>query len=145
MRKTISHAGLWWNASLDGDNRYMGGQRECEEIRDSREILVLYSYIYIIFFLSNLLIFLLNNIHYTIVYWVKIVLYSLCLIVCNVSGNVSMATRNHSTNGAYTRSGHIKTAPGIGLRTGTRHISVSPRLIFCLEYVLASRISCLFL
>ena len=109
-----------------------------QDIRDSREILNLYSYIYI-FYLSNLLIFLLNNVHYTIVYWVKIALYSLCLIVCKVSGSVTMATRNHSTNGAHTRSGHIKTALGIGLRTRPRLISVSPRYIFCLEYLSASR------
>ena len=38
MRKTISHAVLWWNASVDGDNRYIDGRREYEEIRDSREI-----------------------------------------------------------------------------------------------------------
>ena len=68
MRETISHAGLWWNASLDGDSRYMDGRRECEDIGDSREILNLYSpmYIYIIY-LSYLLTFLLNNGHYTIV------------------------------------------------------------------------------
>ena len=45
----------------------MDGRRECEEIRDSREILDLYRNINI-FDLSNLLIFLLNNVHYTIVY-----------------------------------------------------------------------------
>ena len=39
-----------------------------------------------------------------------------------------MVNRNHSTNGAYRRRGHIKTALGIGLRT--RLISVSPRYIF---------------
>ena len=126
----------------------MDSHGECEEIRDGREILdwCRYVYIYIyIFYLSDLLIFLLNKVHYTIVYWVKIVLYSLCLIVCKVSGNVSMATRNHSENGAYTRSGHIKTALGIGLRTRPRLISVSPRYIVFLEYISASRISCLFL
>ena len=71
-------------------------------------------------------------------------LYSLCLIVCNVSGSVTMATRNHFTIGAHTRSGHIKTTIGIGLRTRPRLISVSPGYIFCLEYVSASRIPSLF-
>ena len=55
-----------------------------------------------------------------------------------------MVTRNHSTNGAYRRRGHIKTALGVGLRTRPRLISVSPRYIFCLEYVSASRIASLF-
>ena len=74
------------------------------------ERFLIYIAIYVyIFYLSNLLIFLLNKVHYTIVLIVKILLYSLCLIVCNVSGSVANATRNHSTNGAYTRSGHIKT------------------------------------
>ena len=148
MRKTISHAGLQWSASLDGYNRYMDGRRECEEIMDSWDILDVYWYIYIyiyIYYLSNLLIFQFNNIHYTIVYWLKIVLYSLRLIVCNVSGSVAMATRNHSTNGAHSRSGHIKTVLGIGLRTRPRLISVSPRFIVCMKYISASRISSLFL
>ena len=61
-------------------------------------------------------------------------LYSLCLIVCNVSGSVAMTARNQSTNGAHTRSAHINTALGIGLQTRHRLISVSPRYIFCLEY-----------
>ena len=104
----------------------MDGRREYEEIRDSREILDLYSNMYI-YYLSNLLIFLLNNAYYTIVYLVKILLYSICLIVCNVSGSVVMTTLNQSTNGAYTRSGHIKTALGIGLRTRPRLISVNRR------------------
>ena len=94
----------------------MDGRRECEKIIDSREILYLYSYMYI-YYLFNLLLFLLNNAYYTIVYLVNILFYSICLIVCNVSGSVVMSTLNHSTNGAYTRSGHIKTALGIGLRT----------------------------
>ena len=144
MLKTISHAVLVWSASVDGDNTYMDGRRECEEIRDNREILVWYSYIYI-FFLSNLLIFLLNNVHYTIVYWVQIYLYPLCLIVCNVIWCVARANRNHSTIGTHTRSGHIKTALGIGLRTGPQLISLNPRYIFFLEYVSASRIPRLFL
>ena len=54
-----------------------------------------------------------------------------------------MATRNHSTNGAHTLSEHIQTALGIGLRTRPRLISVSPRYIFCLEYLSASRIASL--
>ena len=56
-----------------------------------------------------------------------------------------MATRNHSTIGARTRSGHIKSALGIGLRTRPRLISVSPRYVFCLEYLSASRIASFFL
>ena len=95
------------------------------------------------YYLSNLLIFLLNNVHYTIVYRVKISLNYLCLIVCNVNGSVAMATRNHSTNGAYTRSGHIKAALGIGLRTRLRLISISTLYIYCLEYVSASRVASL--
>ena len=47
MRKTISHARLYRNASLDGDNRYMDGRREWEDIRDSREIIDLFGYRYI--------------------------------------------------------------------------------------------------
>ena len=36
----------------------MDGRSECEEIRDSREVFDLYSYIYIyLFYLSNLLIY----------------------------------------------------------------------------------------
>ena len=89
--------------------------------------------------------FLLNNVYYTIVYLVKTLLYSICLIVCNLSESVVMATRNNSTNGTYTRSGHINTALGIGLRTLPRLISVNPRYIICLEYVSASRIASLLL
>ena len=96
-------------------------------------------------YLSNLLIFLLINVHYAMVYLIKIVLYSLCLIVCNVSGSAAMPTRNHFTIGAHTRSGHINTALGFGLRTRPRLISVSPCYIFCMEYVSASRIARLFL
>ena len=40
-----------------------------------------------------------------------------------------MATQNHSTIGAHTRIGHIKTALRIGLRTRPRLISVSPPVI----------------
>ena len=108
----------------------MDGRRECEEIGDIREIFDLYCNKYK-FHLSNLLILLPNNVHYTIVYSVRILLYSLCLIVCNVSGSVAMATRNHSTIRAPTSSGHIKTALGIGLRTRPRLISISPRYIVC--------------
>ena len=68
-------------------------------------------------------------------------MYSLCLIGCIVSWSAAIVTRNHFTNGAYRRRGHIKAAIGIGLRTRRRLISVSPRNIFCLEYVSASRIS----
>ena len=50
MRETTSHAGLLWKASLDGDNRYMDGGRQCEDIGDSREILDLHRYIYILSF-----------------------------------------------------------------------------------------------
>ena len=56
-----------------------------------------------------------------------------------------MATRIHSTNGAYTWSRHIKTALGIGLRTPPQLISVSHRYIFWLEYGSASRVASLFL
>ena len=45
-----------------------------------------------------------------------------------------MVTRNHSTNGANRRRGHIKTALEIGLRTRPRLIAVSPRYNLCLEY-----------
>ena len=55
-----------------------------------------------------------------------------------------MVTRNHFTNGAYRRRGHIKTALEIGRRARPRLISVSPRYIFCLEYVSALRIASLF-
>ena len=72
-------------------------------------------------------------------------LYSLCLNVCNVSGSVAMATRNHSTIGAYTRSGHIKTALVIDLRTRHQLIWVSPRYSFCFEYISASRIASMIL
>ena len=71
-------------------------------------------------------------------------LYSVRLIACNVSGSVAMVTRNHSSIGAHTRSGHIKTALEIGQRTRPRLILVSSRYIFCLEYVSASRIASLF-
>ena len=55
MRETTCQAGLKWKASLNGDNKYMDGRKECEEIRDSREILDLYSYIYIyVIFLTYL-------------------------------------------------------------------------------------------
>ena len=58
--------------------------------------------------------------------------------------NVAMATRNQSTNGAYTRSGHIKITREIGLRTRHRLISVSPSYIFFMEYGSVSRIASLF-
>ena len=45
MRETISHAGLSSGAGLDGDNRYMEGSRECEEIRDCGEIGDLHIYL----------------------------------------------------------------------------------------------------
>ena len=54
-----------------------------------------------------------------------------------------MATRNHSTNGAHTRSEHINIALGIGQRTRLRLISVSSRYIFCLQYLSVSRIASL--
>ena len=62
MRLTISHSELQWIASLDVDNRYMDGRRECEDITDIRNILDIY-----IYYLSNVLIFLFNNVHYSIV------------------------------------------------------------------------------
>ena len=36
MREAISQSGLQWTASLDGDNRYMDGRREWEDIGISR-------------------------------------------------------------------------------------------------------------
>ena len=45
--KTISHSGLPWNASLDGDGRYIDRRSEWEDIRCSGEIWDLYIYIYI--------------------------------------------------------------------------------------------------
>ena len=56
-----------------------------------------------------------------------------------------MANRNHSTNGAHTRGENIKRALGLGQQTRPQLISVSPRHIFCFEYVSASRIASLFL
>ena len=55
------------------------------------------------------------------------------MIVCNASGSVAMATRNKSTNGAYTRNGHIKIAREIGVRTRHRLISVCHRYISSIE------------
>ena len=72
-------------------------------------------------------------------------MFSLYLFVCNVSGSVAMATRNNSTIGAHTRIGQMTTALGVGLRTRPRLISVSPRYIFFLKCVSASRIAILFL
>ena len=45
------------------------------------------------------------------------------MFICNVSGSVDMATRNKYTNGAYTRSVHIKIRREIGLRSRHRLIS----------------------
>ena len=39
-------------AILYGSNRYIDGRRECEDIRDSREIIYIYIYIYIIHLLT---------------------------------------------------------------------------------------------
>ena len=64
MGEAISQSGLQWIASLDDDNRYIDGSREWEDIGNSSEIWDIYIYIYI-YYLSNLLIFLLNNVHYT--------------------------------------------------------------------------------
>ena len=143
MRQTISHAGLRWNASLDGDIRYMDGRREWEDIWDSSEIWDLYIYIYIHYLLTYLYSYSINTSYHSVVS--NNLIYSLCLIVCNVKGSVAMATRNHSTNGAYRWSGHIKTTLGIGLRSRPLLISVSPRYVFCMEYVSASSIYSLFL
>ena len=41
-----------------------------------------------------------------------------------------MVSRNHTTDGAYTRNRYIKTALGIGRRARPRLISVSARYIF---------------
>ena len=67
------------------------------------------------------------------------------MIVCNVSGRLTMATRNWSVNGSYTRSRQIKIAREISLRTQHRLISVSPRNIFCIDYASASSIASLLL
>ena len=112
------------------------------KILEIAEKLYIYIYIYIIH-LTYLYFNSITTLHHSVVS--KILLYSLCLIVCNVSGSVAMVTRNHSTNGAYRRRGHVKPALGIGLRTRLRLISVSPRYIVCLEYVSASRISSCFI
>ena len=58
-------AGLSWNVSFDGSSRDMDERREFKEIIDRREIWDIYSN-------SNLLKIRLNNIDYTIVFWVKI-------------------------------------------------------------------------
>ena len=51
-----------WKAILYGNNRYIDGRRECEDIRDSREIIYIYICMYLyIYYPSNLLIFVLNN------------------------------------------------------------------------------------
>ena len=55
MREAMYQSGLQWAASLDGDNRYMDGRREWEDIGNSSEIwdiciyIYIYIYIYIIF------------------------------------------------------------------------------------------------
>ena len=46
MREAISQSGLQSTASLDGDNRYMYGLREWEDIGNSRELWDVYIYIY---------------------------------------------------------------------------------------------------
>ena len=61
------------------------------------------------------------------------------MIVCNASGSADMATRNQSSNGAYTRSWHIMIAREIGVRTRHRLISVNHRYISCMEYGSVSR------
>ena len=55
IRETISQAGLYWKASLNGDNRYMDGHRESDDISHSREILDLHSYIYIYIYIYILI------------------------------------------------------------------------------------------
>ena len=54
-----------------------------------------------------------------------------------------MVTRNQSTNGAYRRRGHIKTALEIGLRSRRRLISVSPRYLLgvCIGIAYSSLVS----
>ena len=74
----------------------MNGRRECEDIRDTREIWELYIYIYIyIIFLTYLYSYSINTFYHSVASN-NLYFYYLCLIVCNVSGNVAMATRNHS-------------------------------------------------
>ena len=102
----------------------------------------MYIYMYIIF-LTDLYFYSITTLYHSVVNKKLFVFFM--FDCCNVSGSVAMVTRNHSTNSAYRRRGHIKTALGIGLRTRHRLISVSPRNIFCLKYVSASRIARLFL
>ena len=102
----------------------------------------IYIYVYVIF-LTYLYYYSITTLSHSLVSK-NLFVFSI-LIVCYISECVAMVTKNHSTNGAYGRSGHIKTALGIGQRNRPRLISVSPRYIFCLEYVSASRIARLFL
>ena len=52
MRETMSHAGLLFNSGLDGNNYYIYGRREYEDIRDSTKFeLYAYMYIYIYIYL----------------------------------------------------------------------------------------------
>ena len=67
------------------------------------------------------------------------------MIACNVSGSAAMATRNRFTNGAYTRSRHIKIIREIGLQTQHRLISVEPRNFFRKDNAPVSRFTMLFL
>ena len=102
----------------------------------------IYIYVYIFIFIYIYIIFLtylysnsITTLYHSVVS--KIYLYSLCLIVCNVSGCVAMVTRNHSTNGAYRRRGHIKTALGIGLRAQPQyvlHMRLFCRFLYCLPF-----------
>ena len=52
MRETITHAGLQFNSSLDGNNLYIYGLKEYEDIKDSTKFelyiyICVYIYIYI--------------------------------------------------------------------------------------------------
>ena len=67
MRKTISHAGMYFNSSLDGNNNYIYMVVEnMKTLGIAQHLSYIYIYIYIciyiyIYYLSNLLIFLFNN------------------------------------------------------------------------------------
>ena len=141
MRETISHAGLQWKAILYGNNRYIDGRRECDHIRDSREIIYIYIYIYIIH-LTYLYSSSITKLYHSVVSK-NLIVFSMFDCLCR-QRKFCHGNSESFHKCAIRRRGHIKTAIGIGLRTRPRLISVSPRYIFCLEYVSESRNSCLF-
>ena len=71
MRETISHAGLQFNSSLNGNNNYICVRTECEEIRDSTNFelykyICIYIYIYIIF-LTYIYFYSITSLYHSIV------------------------------------------------------------------------------